>query len=232
MAKREEEVSKMRCLSSAAPKQRADCLGQSLAVHFPDSIDLRAIGVNTRARRCAASLGFGHDSHHHNRDRGRHGGTDTDGYTGGNPNSATGSARTGEGSTGLSFQSVHGRSLDRLGWLFVTANSRLLAALHQYAVPLQVANLASAFDASDLHKSVVVEYYSYFSADNAGNADRSADLKVGIGLHQLGCLGADAAVIQIEVGLLLSRIVFRNRKVGVRADAENRAVVQSDASAS
>lgn len=150
----------MRCLSSAAPKQRADCLGQSLAVHFPDSIDLRAIGVNTRARRCAASLGFGHDSHHQDRDRGRHGGTDTDGYTGGNTNSATRSAGSGCGSRIHSFGHIHGRGLNGLGRLFVATNAGLLAALHQHAVPLQVANLASAFDAGDLHKSVVVKHYS------------------------------------------------------------------------
>ena len=71
MPKREEDVLKPRYLSRTALNQPADRLGHSLPVHFPDAIDLRAIGMNTGARRCAARLSPGHDSHHHDTDRER-----------------------------------------------------------------------------------------------------------------------------------------------------------------
>ena len=179
----------------------------------------------------ATSLCFGDNADHHDCDRSCHCGTHSDGHAAGNSKSSARRTSARCGSRIYGFGHVQRRSLNRLRRRFVATNTGFLAALHQNAVSARVTNLAGALDAEDLHLSVSVKYYGHVCADDAGNPDGSADLKVGIRLHELGRLGADAPVIQIQVGLLLRGIMLRNGQVGIRADAQNRAVIQGDARA-
>ena len=68
-------------------------------------------------------------------------------------------------------------------------------------------------------------------ADDAGDADRCAHAKMRIGLYERGGRGTHAAVVQIEIRLLVGGVMLGDSEVGVRADVQDRTVVQGDARA-
>src|ERR1700693_4408311 len=93
----------------------------------------------------------------------------------------------------------------------------------------QVADFASTLDAYDVHLYGAVENHDHVSADDTGDANGSTDLEVGVRLHQFGGFGADAAIIQIQIGLLLGSIVLGDGQVGIGTNTEDGAVIERDA---
>jgi hypothetical protein len=110
-------------------------------------------------------------------------------------------------------------------------DSSFLAALHQDANSSEIADLADAFHADNIHVAGRVEEYDHFGADNSSDADGSANLKAGVGLDEFHGAGADLAVSEIEIGLLFAGIVLGDGEIGIGADAEDGAVIERDASA-
>jgi hypothetical protein len=110
-------------------------------------------------------------------------------------------------------------------------DSSFLAAFHQDANAREIANLADAFHADDVHVAGRVEENDHFGADDSGYADRSANLKACVGLDEFHGAGADLAVSQIEISLLLAGIVLGDGEIGIGADAEDGAVIERNAGA-
>jgi hypothetical protein len=110
-------------------------------------------------------------------------------------------------------------------------DSSFFAAFHQDANTGEVANLADAFHADDVHVAGRVEENDHFGADYSGYADRSANLEARVGLDEFHGAGADLPVRKIEIGLLFAGIVLGDGEIGIRADAEDRAVIERHASA-
>jgi hypothetical protein len=110
-------------------------------------------------------------------------------------------------------------------------DSSFLAAFHQDANAREIANLADAFHADDVHVAGRVEENDHFGADDSGYADRSANLKTGVGLDEFHGTGTDLPVRKIEIGLLLAGIVLGDGEIGIGADAEDGAVIERDTGA-
>jgi hypothetical protein len=110
-------------------------------------------------------------------------------------------------------------------------DSSFLAAFHQHAHAGEIANFARAFQADDVHVASRVKEDNHFGADDAGDANGSANLEAGVGLDEFHGAGADLTVGEIEIGLLLAGIVLGDSEIRIGADAEDRTIIERDASA-
>jgi len=111
-------------------------------------------------------------------------------------------------------------------------NSSFFSALHEDANAGKIADFARAFEADDVHVSGRVEHHDHFSAHDACYADGSANLESRVGFDEFDCLGTNLTVSKIEVGLLFAGVMLGDGEIGIRADAQDGAVIESNARAS